>query len=603
MKLRILILIILSLSFNITISNSQNVNDQRFRLAESFEANGDYESALRIYSELIESEPKSDLYFEGYVRSMKALSKYSELLKKVSERLPGQETIEMIDLYAELNWRTGNTDEANKAWNKVLKQFSKTQKVYMHVSQTHINLRLFEKAIATLLQGRKDFGEPRLFNDPLTKLYIAAGDYKNGTKEIITMLSHDYNLPQAQGRLFALMINEDAKQFIGNELKNISNKEKTNIVYQEVYSWYLRTTGNSMEALELVIRIDEMKNTQGLEIINFATTASRDGDYETALKAYRLIIEKGKKNPYASSALFGFTRALEQRMESDKKNISKSTANEIIDSYKKIISEFPRSGNSADSRIRLAAIYSEILNDNKKAMAELEQLIKEFPTTQYAVSANIQLGMIHIKNDNLKDADEAFNKVKNLHRYATSEQKDFALYHNALITYFNGDIENAVKAFNILAVNSDSDIANDVLRKLFIINSNEQLVAGLELFAKAELREYQSKLDEAVKIFTQVSETASSSMLGETALTKIAEIHFKSSDYKQCLETITKLNIQYPDSKQADKRIMLTADSYYGEGNFGEALKFYTELITKYPESIYLQDARKKIRIIRKDNI
>ena len=603
MSKSILICIFLILTFNFVAVHSQNVNEQKFRLAESFESDGDFESALRIFTELIKDEPDSDIYFDGYVRSMKAMSNYSDLLKTVKERLPKKESLEMLDLYAELNWRTGNTDEANKTWDKTISKFANYQKTYLQISQTQINLRLFEKATITLLKGRKEIGEPHLFSDPLTKLYIAIGDYKSGTAEILNLLNIDFNLPQAQGRLFALMINKDASEYIGEELKRISDNNIANIIYQEAYSWYLRTTGKTDEALELVVRIDEMKNTNGLEIINFATTASRDGDYETAIKAYKIIIDRGKKNPYASSALFGFTRALEQKMNNDKQKISKKAAEEIIDSYRKIIDEFPRSGNAADSRLRLATIYSDILNENKKAITELEKLISEFPNSQYAVSAHLELGSIFIISEELEKAEKSYTKVKELHRFASAEQKDIAMYSAALIVYFKGDIEGATKAFGVLALNPDTDIANDVLRKLFIINSNKEKVAALEKFAKAELKDFQNNYKEALSLLKEVSELASKSMLGEVALIKAAEIELKAGNFQSSRDYLKELNNNYSESKQIDKRLMLLADSYYNEQNFGEALKFYTELITKYPDSIYLQDARKKIRIIRKDNI
>lgn len=205
--------------------------------------------------------------------------------------------------------------------------------------------------------------------------------------------------------------------------------------------------------------------------------------------------------------------------------------------------------------------------------------------------------------DELDQAEKSFTKVKQLHRFASSEQKDLALYYTALIIYFKGDIEGATKSLSLLSLNPDTDIANDVLRKLFIINSNQEKIAALELFAKAELKEFQNNHKDALKFLKEVNLLASKSMLGEIALIKAAEIELKIANYQSTRNILNELNNHYSESKQIDKRIMILADSYYLEQNYGEALKFYTELITKYPDSIYLQEARKKIRIIRKDKI
>ncbi|MFA7626087.1 MAG: tetratricopeptide repeat protein [Candidatus Kapaibacterium sp.] len=581
----------------------QNVNEQKFRLAESFESNGDFYGAVRLYSELMKDVPNNTEYFNGYVRSMKALSNYSELLDEVNKRIQNSETLEILDLHAELCWRTGQPGESDKSWEKALSKYSDSQRTYLTISQTQINLRLFEKAINTLLKGRSNIGDPRLFNDPLIKLYIATGDYRSGTDEIVNLLNNDYNLPQAQGRLFALMINDEAREYVGSELKNASENKSDNIVYQEAYAWFLRTTGSLDEALKIIEKIDKLKRTNGLEILNFASSAVRDGEYDIAVKAYKIIIDYGKQNPYHASALFGFTRALEQKFASSKDNIDKKAAAEIIESYNKIIQDFPRSGNAADSRLRLSMIYSDILKDNHKAINELDKLIKEFPSSQYAVSAYLELGDLLIINNELDKAEMSFNKVRELHRFATAQQKDRAMYMSALLVYFSGEIEKAVQSFEILALNPDTDIANDILNKLFIINSDKEKIAAQRLYAQAELKEFQGRSDEALKHLYECAELAEGSPLGENALFKSAEICFKTAQYIECRKLISNLNEKYPESKLMDRRVMLLADSYYNEANFGEALKFYTELITKYPESIFLQEARKKIRIIRKDNI
>lgn len=598
-----IILVYILLTVSTVFTYGQNIYEQKFKLAESYELNGDFEKALRIYTELMNEKPNSDLYFNGYVRVMKSMNKYSEMLPVVLERLQKNQTLNLLDLYAELNWRTGKPDAANSNWEKALNEYPDSPTTYEFIAQTQVNLRLFDKAIATLLKGRDKFNDPVLFSDLLIRLYIATGDYQNGTKEILNLLNKDFNMPQAQGRLYALMINQTAKEYIGDELKRISGRYQDNIAIQEVYAWYLKTTEKSDEALELVIRIDEMKKTNGLEIVNFASSASRDGDYETALKAYRIIVNKGKSNPYASTALFGFTRALEQKMQLDKKKFDQDAVEDIIDSYKKILKEYPRTPNAADSRLRLAGIYYTYLGDTENAIDELEALLKEFSSSQYSVSAYLELGKIYIINGDLEKAEESFAKIQQLNRFASAEQKDIALYNTALLKYFKGEIEKAKAAFSELSNNPNSDIANDVIRKIYIISSNEEKVAALDLYAKAEYKEFQKKPDEAVKLLKEAARLSGNSMLGEMALLKAAEIEFDRGNYSSSREFITELNKIFPESKNIDQRIMLTAETFYYENNMSDALKYYTELITKYPASIHIQEARKKIRIIRKDKI
>ena len=197
----------------------------------------------------------------------------------------------------------------------------------------------------------------------------------------------------------------------------------------------------------------------------------------------------------------------------------------------------------------------------------------------------------------------SFAKLDELFRFASIEQKDQFMYFKAMILYYKGEIEAAQKSFSALALNPDTDIANDVLKKLFIIKENEQYVAALQIFAKAELREYQKRSKESLELYNEAIELAGKTQLSELSLYKSAFLEFNNKNYQNCRNFISKLSQGYPDSKENDKYVYLTAESYYYEENHPVALKYYTELITKYPSSIYIQDSRKKIRIIREDKI
>ena len=48
-----------------------------------------------------------------------------------------------------------------------------------------------------------------------------------------------------------------------------------------------------------------------------------------------------------------------------------------------------------------------------------------------------------------------------------------------------------------------------------------------------------------------------------------------------------------------DLALLSLANSFYLEGNNDEALRYYTEILNKFPRSIYLTEVRDKIRKIR----
>ena len=582
---------------------SQNPSEQKYKLGFSFESNGMIKEAEKIYEELVKSDPDNRQYFEAYSRIMKQQSKFSILLPIVENFYKKNQTLEVINLLAELNWRLGKTDAANDLWNNALNKFKNNAVTYTKIAQTQVELKLYDKSIATLIQGRKDSGDETAFSESLIKLYIATGDFKNGYNEIIEVLAADMDLATAQGRIYALMTNDVSSGFLYERLKVLADKNPTNYVYQELFAWFLRTTNRLNDALEVYIRIDQLKNTKGFDILNFANLSSLDGQYDIALKAYEIIINQGKNNPYTSTALFGYTRTLENKLAKNGDKTKDADLKKIISSYEKIINDYPRTNQALDSRLRLASIYSDYLNNQDEAIKQLQMIIREVSNINKTIEAYIQLGKIYLMKNEITDSKIYFNKVIENSRYAKANEKDIAIYNLALIDYYLGNFDDAKRQFKVISLNPESDAANDALEKLSFLEENSTFVDPLKNFASSEYQLYQKKDKEAYDLFLQVAETAKSSSLGETALINAEEINFKNHYYSKCRDIINRIFSEYPNTINYDKLLMQVADSYFMESNFGEALKFYTEVLSKYPNSIYLDEARKKIREIRKDKI
>jgi tetratricopeptide (TPR) repeat protein len=582
---------------------SQNISNQKFKLGFSFESNGMTKEAEKIYEELVKTEPDNKQFYEAYARIMKQQSKFSDLFPIVENFYKKNQSLEVTNLLAELNWRLGKTEAANDLWSKALNKFKKIADTYTKISQTQIELKLYYKSIATLIQGRNDFGDESVFSEALIKLYIAVGDYKNGFYEIIDILATDLDLATAQGRIYALMTNEESSGFLKEQLKFLADKNTSNYLYQELFAWYLRTTNKLSDALEVYIRIDQLKNTKGYEILNFANLSSLDGQYDIALKAYEIIINQGKNSPYTSNALFGYTRTLENKLSKNGDKTKNADLKKIILSYERIIKDYPRTNQALDSRLRLAAIYSDYLNNQDEAVNQLQLLIKDVAYNNRSIEVYLQLGKIYLVKNEVTEAKKYFTKVIENSRSAKSNEKDIAMYNLALTDYFLGNFDDAKQQFKIISLNPESDAANDALSKISFLEDNSTFVDPLKNFATADYKLFQKKEMDAYDLYIQVSESAKSSSLGETALLNAEEIKFNNNDYLTCRTIINRILIEYPNTINYDKLLMKIADSYYLESNYGEALKFYTEVLSKYPNSIYLDEARKKIREIRKDKI
>ncbi|MFH1051583.1 MAG: tetratricopeptide repeat protein [bacterium] len=600
-KENIIYSIIFLLFFTIFNLQGQGDSRQKFEYAKTFEQSGDFETAARIYKELFESNQKNEDYFNGYVRTSKALNKFSEVLPVVESFMKNKKSVALYVLYAELLWRTGSNDLANENWKKAINLEPINQETYKQISKSQIELLQYGKAATTLEEGRKALNNSKIYADELCQLYIATGDFKKGTEEALIILNDTKNIALAQGRITALLTIPAAKAHVQEVLEDAVSGNRENYLNLKVYSWFLRYIGNLEKAFEVIKRMDEATNAQGRDIIGFANDSKNDGQYDIALKAFEHIIKMGNKSKFLSSALYGYPRTLEQKLLTDS-SISIESAKSIIESYREIIKQFPKDMASAEARFRIALISYEQLSDEETAKNEIENINRQFSRQKVTASALNLLAKIHLLKEENDTASKIYdNVIRNFEKIAPEEVL-FAKYNLAEMKFFVGDIDTAKILFSELSVQTNKDLANDALGRVILIEQNKEMVRGLGLYAKAIYLEKQKKYNEAINKLLETEKVSKGTNLAERSLINAAEISLKIALYDSSLAIANQLILNYPKSIYIDHALILNGNCYEKKGERDKAIESYRQLITDFPRSVYLQEARNKIRILREGN-
>lgn len=579
---------------------AQNIDKQKYSLAQSYEKSGDIKNASRLYKELYDKNPNSEEIFQAIVRTYSAQNLFSDLKIIVEAKVKSKPSISVLCLYAELLWRSGNNINADKAWNDAISNYPDTPDKFIFVASSQEKMRQLDKAISTLINGRKAGKEETLFSNELSRLYIATGNYQDGLNEVLSYFNLTKDLPYAQGQVYALISNKQASEYLNTRLKEEARNQSENILIQNLYSFYLRTTKKFEEALEITKRIDDLKKAQGREILYFADLSRNDGEYDIALKAYAIIIDEIKANQLLATALYGYARTLEHKLHS-KNKLTKDEIGQIIDRYNSIIEKYPNQSISADSRYRIALIAKEFLNDLPLATKELQELILKYPNTPVTAAANNELANIYIILDELDDAEKIYRKIILNFKKISPKDYEIAEYKIAEIAYYKGDIDTALAQFKEISARSGSDEANNALEKISLIEQNKQLTQALKTYANAELKEIQKNFSEALKLYKETSGLADGENLAELCFMRSAKIEFNNAHFIQTKEILSKLFEKYPRTIYGDQAYLLIGNSFISESNKDAAIKAFNDLLTNYPRSIYLQEARDKIRILRQD--
>jgi len=576
-------------------------DEQKFNLAQSYERGGDITSALRLYEEIYEKN-KAEKYFEPIVRIYKQQNRFEELKPFIDARLKTHNTAQLLILSGEINWRLGNINEANVAWDKAKKDFGKDLKTYIDLTAMLNSMRLFDKSATVLIEAKQKFPNDITVVDGLLRVYTVMGNYQDGFREVLHYLSLTKNLQQTQGKLFGFMISNEANNFIDQSFTR-ETRRNNDLHLLSLYGWFLRQKKDFEKAFDIFQQIDKIKNSRGNDIYRFAEESRRDGEFDIALKAFKSVIDMGKDSPNLHSAIYSYTKTMEEKLFSSA-SISTKDATEIIKSYQKIIKDFPKTDYSEQSKIRIAYLEKNIMKNNKNAIAMLQSVIETKFNAVYVVQAMNELSEIYLENGELEKANETILAMLNQPRQLASRPEIATVlrqgkFNQAEILYFSGKPDSALSIYHELAISLNEDITNDALARISFIESNKNFVEALNLFSQAEYFQKRGKNNDALKNFYEVIKIAKEEQIGELAVIRAAELEIANSDLSQAknlLQTYITDNIL---PMYGDRALFILGTIAEKSNNNSGAIDFYLNILERYPRSILISEARKKIRELR----
>lgn len=630
------------------------------QIAQSYENSGDYRNSARLYQELYAAYPTSPDYFLGVVRGLSGLGQFASLLPIVEARSTQYPSVEVYGLYGELLWRTGRTKDAEAEWDKAINSAPQQEQTYSVLAQACIRARAPERAIVVLKEARYRLKNKTIFADELSQLLGSAGLYDEAVAETIGVLQRERNIAVAQARISAYLTNDKAIKETSKALESNASADRNNILVQYLYAWFLREIKQYSKALAVTRILDELGRAQGRELYNYAELARNEGFYEEAILAYNDVIAKGKNSAVAIAAVYGYVRALEAKVqrtmeqEQGEQIGNSATASQnipaiiqdLIERYETIAKDYPQTPFAADALLRIALLYSEQSFEPEKTQSTLRRLLARYGGMEPSAMGYILLGKSYIAQARLTEAEDIF-------RQAVTALKNFpnqvheAYFFLAEIMLYRGSIDTAQQLYQDLALKPNTDIANDALERLSLLQSvmNEKQRSALKLLVQAELREQQRRFDEALVLYRDAISIAPRSFLHERCLYRIARIYAQESrtirlstkeadvSWQSAIAVCDTLTRDFPDGVFADEAYLLwgkllvsqaqrtekqaeflagqtptLADRQKSDTLKAQAKTYYadaigalTQILIKFPKSPLAGEARKRIRLLRGD--
>jgi tetratricopeptide (TPR) repeat protein len=622
---RLFLLTICAFSFAVSLHAQQGDVLARYRLAQSYELEGAWERALPVYESLFQSDPNNILYFDGLRRSYTQLKQYDKAKKLVRDRLllyPNDQ--QLLSILGSLHYLSGEEKRADSLWNLVIQSDPKNLGLYRLVAQHMLENRLFDRAIQLYLRARAETGQERVFAEELSWLYSSFQQYGLATRELIAMVrGNPAQLVAVQSRFAVFLSREGSAKEALAVVREEVQRSPRDVPLRMLLAWLYMEQKEYDAALAEYRIIDSQRNAAGQELFSFAQRALQEKAYRAAAAAFREVMDTNPAKERLPFARFGFARAIEEL--SAERDSAGAGAAELARStersqdvgrvsetqpsfqmalalYNALIRDYPGTDFAAEASLRIGLIRRTRFLDLDGALEAFELARQATPSPHLLYEATFQIGDVLTAKNDLARARREYEQLTTITMNGLNARAQFKL---AELDYFEAQFDSSLAKLQPLATNVAADLANDALQLQYFIQENKATApAALKAFAQADLLVRQHKLSEALQQFKEIVRLYPFALLVDDAVLRIGELSLKLKQVNEALEAFRKVAQDMPTSIYRDFAQFRIAEIYETVlVDRHKAIETYELVLSKYPNSLYAQEARKRVRLLRGDTL
>jgi len=572
------------------------------QLARQYSANGESQKALDIYQKLYKQD--NEAYFIYYLNGLLSLKKFDEaetVAKKMLRKHSGeyQYSIWLGRVYTQ----KGDADKANAIYDDLIKNLPADAGAITNLATQFYQAENVDYAIKIFQQGRKLLHNDNLYAFEMINLYRFKRDKVALMDEYLNFLpTNPAFITQAENTLSSVFEGEDDYNMLKLALFKRIQKDPQQIVYINLLTWQFLQQKRFDQALDQALALSRRQNDDGNSIFELCQTLISNEAYEPAIRGYQYIISKGRDNQLYIPAKIEQINAKNLLVTAGK--YTQSDLQGLEKDYLDLLTEFGKNSNTAFAMQKLANLEAFKLHKLDDAQKLLEETIK-IPGLKLNLlnSCKLDLGDVYLMNKQQWEATLQYSQVETA--YPNTSIGQDAKFRNAKLAYYTGDLEFAKRELDVLKAATSQLIANDAINLSLLITDNlfaDTSGNALKMYARADLQIFAEQPEKAVFILDSIDVKYPGNNLSDDILMAKARILIQQKNYNDAVAPLKKIVDAHPSDLWADDAVFMLGDLYENHLNNKEQAKiFYQKVITDYPGSLWINEARKRFRLLRGD--
>ena len=596
----------LFLLFSILAFSSFAQPDKTQALAKQYYQTGDYVKAAALFEELWKENPGNTYYYTSLYNSYLRLNAYDDAEKLVKKQIKKFKD----ELSYQVDWgyiysQNNDSKTAQEIFDEVLKQLSPDENKIRNTASKFISIRQMDYAAASYLKGREILKDKTLFGFELGNVYLQENKAKEAVSAYLQLIVDNPWYKNSVQSLLANYIDKDSiQEELEIQLYALVQKNSNNIGFNELLIWLYTHQEDFEQALIQAKALDKRNKEDGWRIIDLATNAVEQKQFDAAIDAYEYIQTKGDENRFYQLAQSG---AIDARKQKITQNLNYTT-NDLLtlkEEYTIFLNQYGKTVETVRSIEALAALEAYYLHNINTAIQLMEEAIA-LPELKSKIKNELKLilGDYYVLYGDVWEATLLYAQVDKAEK--DSPLGEDARFRNAKLSYYKGEFEWAQAQLSILKGATTELIANNALELSVFILDNlglDSITSTMQLFAAADLLHIQNKDEQALTKLDELLTAYPGHALTDDIYLKQANILIENKQFEEAIDKLKLITESYGDDILADNALFLLGDIYQNYLKLPEqAMAYYKLIITDYSDSVLLVEARKRFRFLRGDD-
>ena len=549
---------------------------------------GEFGRAADLLQSLLDKSPESMVVKDLLATCLEQSKDYNRLLLFLKRRL--QTDPPSFALYRDLGQAyilAGSPDSVDQAFYQAFAQSVDRERAGSALAGIYHRFGLYSQESRFIDSVRVIIGNSQLWADQQGDALAAQRRFAAATSEYLAHMEKDsLAAKDAEDKLISLMRFPESADTVMAILSERITSRTDNMRLQNIYGQLLMEQNKYAEAFEFFRRLDSLHAGNGSDLLYFMRESLKRRQYDQVLTAGNYFLATHQQSPMRNSIQFAIAEAL----------VETGRYREALAAYETVAGDFIRPAHRAEANLAIAMLYKDHLDDPAKAKEYFTEVIRAVPGGSYALSAQMGLADVAIKDRRFDSAVSLYTTVLGQDLPPeTAEQIEFTL---AEIYLFQGDYKESTARFKqIISRYPRGFYVNDAIQYSLIIGeAQDEAPQQMDLFAASEYYRHTGREDSLEYYLTKICRVGISA-LAPISYLHLAEMYADQNRYEEAVTSVDSLASLFPESYYLPYGLKLKADIYLQSPvTREEALAMYRDLLQNYSTYPFAAEIRNIVR-------